>query len=94
MQRLSLSCRDVHTYSGLSQAFFGLATMPLAFERMCSQPITSPLVSAALSLLGCGFDQARKRVRWEDWEEGARGHQLPTCKDGASSCAQAVIVAV
>lgn len=73
MQRLSLSSRDVHTYSGLSQAFFGLATMPLAFERMCSQPITSPLVSAALSLLGCGFDQARKRVRWEERDEGARG---------------------
>ena len=57
--------RDVHTFSGLSQAFFGLATMPLAFERVCSQQpaISGKLVAAALPLIGCGFDLARKTVR-------------------------------
>ena len=83
--------RDVHTFSGLAQAFFGLAAMPLAFERICSQsqvwgnpditdyitgnttgvtaiqtdpqpPVVGPLVAAALPLVGCGFDLARKTV--------------------------------
>ena len=59
--------RDVHTFSGLSQAFFGLAAMPLAFERICSQSqpqVVGPLVAAALPLVGCGFDLARKTVGW------------------------------
>ena len=39
--------------------------MPLAFERVCSQQpaISGKLVAAALPLIGCGFDLARKTVR-------------------------------
>ena len=57
--------RDVHTFSGLAQSFFGLATMPLAFERVLSQqpPVKGQLIAAALPLVNCGFDHARKTVR-------------------------------
>jgi hypothetical protein len=62
LQCPSCCVRDVHTYSGLSLAFFGISTMPLAFERVCSSPDTTELMATALPLIGCGFDQARKSV--------------------------------
>lgn len=54
--------RNQNTYGGLSLALFGLASLPLAFERICAlpAPVPSQLVSLSLALLGSGFDQARK----------------------------------
>lgn len=49
---------------GLSLALFGLASLPLAFERTCAlhPPVPSQLVSAALSLLAASSDAARKNA--------------------------------
>jgi hypothetical protein len=49
---------------GLSLALFGLASLPLAFERTCAlpPPVPSQLVAAALSLLAASSDAARKNA--------------------------------
>ncbi|KIY96542.1 HIV-1 Vpr-binding protein [Monoraphidium neglectum] len=54
--------RNQHSYPGLSLALFGLAALPLAFERACALPAPVPreMVAAALSLLTSGSDVARK----------------------------------
>lgn len=54
--------RGPSTHGGLSLALFGLASLPLAFERVCALPAGLPaaLVSLALALLASGFDPARK----------------------------------
>ncbi|BDA44800.1 probable DDB1- and CUL4-associated factor 1 at C-terminar half [Coccomyxa sp. Obi] len=56
--------RNKHTFVGLSFAFFGLASVPLAVERVCALPteVVEELVERALSLLTCGYDPARKNV--------------------------------
>ncbi|KAF6254729.1 hypothetical protein COO60DRAFT_1642091 [Scenedesmus sp. NREL 46B-D3] len=63
--QLLLACpRTPHSSMGLSLALFGLASLPLAFERTCAlpQPVPSQLVSAALSLLAASSDAARKNA--------------------------------
>jgi len=49
---------------GLSLALFGLASLPLAFERTCAlpAPVPSDLVAAGLSLLAAANDAARKNA--------------------------------
>jgi HIV-1 Vpr-binding protein len=57
-------CRTPHTSMGLSLALFGLASLPLAFERTCAlrAPVPAQLVSAALGLLAASSDAARKNA--------------------------------
>jgi hypothetical protein len=49
---------------GLSLSLFGLASLPLAFERTCAlpEPVPSQLVQAGLSLLSAPNDAARKNA--------------------------------
>ena len=46
-------------YTNQALALYGLACLPLTFERVCAlgQPVVKQLVGTALHLLGCGFDQ-------------------------------------
>jgi len=56
--------RDQHSCPGLSLALFGLAALPLAFERACALPAPVPrdMLAAALGLLTSGSDVARKNA--------------------------------
>eukprot|EP00775_Hariotina_reticulata_P010780 gene10779-10936_t len=58
------SAKNSHTSMGLSLALFGLASLPLAFERTCAlpPPVPSDLVAAGLSLLAASNDAARKNA--------------------------------
>lgn len=49
---------------GLSLALFGLASLPLAFERTCAAaaPVPEELTAAGLSLLAASSDAARKNA--------------------------------
>lgn len=49
---------------GLSLTLFGLASLPLAFERTCALPAPVPaqLVQAGLGLLAAANDAARKNA--------------------------------
>lgn len=49
---------------GLSLALFGLASLPLAFERTCATPPPVPqeLTAAGLTLLAASSDAARKNA--------------------------------
>ena len=49
---------------GLSLALFGLASLPLAFERTCAlpPPIPQNLTTAGLTLLAASSDAARKNA--------------------------------
>lgn len=49
---------------GLSLALFGLASLPLAFERTCAlpHPIPQNLTTAGLTLLAASNDSARKNA--------------------------------
>lgn len=49
---------------GLSLTLFGLASLPLAFERTCAlpSPVPAQLVQAGLSLLAAASDAARKNA--------------------------------
>lgn len=49
---------------GLSLSLFGLASLPLAFERTCAlpEPVSSQLVQAGLGLLAAPNDAARKNA--------------------------------
>jgi hypothetical protein len=55
-----------HTYAGLSYAFFGLASIPLAFERVVRNPgpripPTSQTAAVALHAVSC---YSVPRCRW------------------------------
>ncbi|KAG2449728.1 hypothetical protein HYH02_005255 [Chlamydomonas schloesseri] len=52
--------RNPHTYSGLAMMLYSLAAAPLAFERLLAAGHAAAAVGAALGLLGCGQDGARK----------------------------------
>lgn len=57
-------CRNTHTQMGLSLTLFGLASLPLAFERTCALPAPVPaqLIQAGLGLLTASNDAARKNA--------------------------------
>eukprot|EP00803_Ostreobium_quekettii_P004630 evm.model.scf_672.6 EVM.evm.TU.scf_672.6 scf_672:23684-28573(+) len=54
--------RSQHTQGALAMCLFGLASTPLAFERVCCLQCPGPaqITNAALGLLGSGFDAAKK----------------------------------
>ncbi|MEW5311080.1 MAG: hypothetical protein WDW38_002823 [Sanguina aurantia] len=56
--------RTLATFQGISMALFGLASIPLAFERVAALPAPQPqqLVEATLGFLTCGSDPGRKNA--------------------------------
>lgn len=53
--------RNQHTHGGLGLALFALASLPLAFERVCALPraVVRDMVACALALLTCNHDSVR-----------------------------------
>eukprot|EP00898_Chlorokybus_atmophyticus_P007939 jgi/Chlat1/8146/Chrsp76S07604 len=56
--------RAPYTYAGISFCLFGLASNVVVMERICGlpSPVPADVVSAALELLACAHDPARKNA--------------------------------